>query len=113
MMDSFFLYFFIASIGVFIIYFIGISLAPYKPDPIKSEHFECGLPPSSQQPKRANFGFFVYAIMFVVVDMAGLFFTLFVYTETPHSYKIASLFALILAVGVTVAMKEHKYAENS
>ena len=112
-MDNFFLYFIVATLAIFLIYFIGISIAPYKPEKVKSEHFECGLPPSSELPKRANFGFFVYAIIFVVVDMAGLFFTLFVFSNDAHSYKIASIFALILALGVSVAMKEFRYAENS
>ncbi len=101
------------TIGVFILYFIGTAIAPYNPSTIKNEHFECGLPASSEQPKKANFGFFVYAIMFVVADMTGLFFTLFVFNNSKESSIIASIFALILAIGVTVAMKEYKDAENS
>lgn len=63
-------------------------------------------------PKKANFGFFMYAIMFVVADMTGLFFTLFVYAGDLHAQVIAALFAIIMAVAVMIAMKEFHHAEN-
>jgi len=113
MMGTFLIYAAGVTCGVFLLYFLGVALAPYRPGAVKEEHFECGLPASSSVPKKANFGFFVYAIMFIVADMTGLFFTLFVYSESKHSSLIASLFALIMAVAITIAMKEHKYAENS
>ena len=112
-METFFIYAVSITLGVFLLYFLGVALAPYEPGSVKNDHFECGLPASSSVPKKANFGFFVYAIMFIVADMTGLFFTLFVYSDTRHSSLVVSLFALIMAVAITVAMKEHKHAENS
>ncbi len=87
-------------------YLFGIILAPYKPDDIKNTHFECGLPATKSKPKKANFSFFIYAIMFVVVDMTGLFFSLFVYAKSTHSLIIAGIFALIMAVVISIAMRE-------
>ena len=112
-METFFIYFAGITLAVFLLYFAGIALAPYAPGRVKNEHFECGLPASSSVPKKANFGFFVYAIMFIVADMTGLFFTLFVYADNTHASMIAAIFALIMALAITVAMKEHRYAENS
>ncbi len=112
-METFLIYTAGVALAVFLLYFAGIALAPYAPSTVKNEHFECGLPASSSVPKKANFGFFVYAIMFIVADMTGLFFTLFVYTDTKHASLIAALFAVIMAVAITVAMKEHRYAEDS
>ena len=112
-METFLIYTAGVSLAVFLLYFAGIALAPYAPSTVKNEHFECGLPASSSVPKKANFGFFVYAIMFIVADMTGLFFTLFVYTDTNHASMIAALFALIMAAAITIAMKEHRYAEDS
>ena len=112
-METFLIYTAGVALAVFLLYFAGIALAPYAPSTVKNEHFECGLPASSSVPKKANFGFFVYAIMFIVADMTGLFFTLFVYTDTKHASMIAALFAVIMAVAITVAMKEHRYAEDS
>ena len=94
------------------LYILGVLVAPYKPSKVKNEHFECGLPPSSSTPKKANFGFFMFAIMFIVADMTGLFFSLFVYAKDTHSQVIAAIFALIIASSVMIAMKEYKYAQN-
>jgi len=111
--ETFLIYAASVTLAVFLLYFVGIALAPYDPGTVKNDHFECGLPASSSVPKKANFGFFVYAIMFIVADMTGLFFTLFVYTDSKHSMMIAALFAMIMAVAIMIAMKEHHYAENS
>jgi len=92
---------------VFVLYFVGILLAPYAPSKIKNEHFECGLPASSSQPKKANFSFFMFAIMFIIADMTGLFLTLFVYATTLHAQIIAIIFATIMAIAITLAMKEY------
>ncbi|WP_295420494.1 NADH-quinone oxidoreductase subunit A [Sulfurovum sp.] len=112
-METFLIYLAGVTLAVFLLYFLGVALAPYRPDSVKNDHFECGLPASSSVPKKANFGFFVYAIMFIVADMTGLFFTLFVYGQSRYASLMASFFALIMAVAITIAMKEHRYAENS
>jgi NADH-quinone oxidoreductase subunit A len=112
-METFLIYTVGVSFAVFLLYFLGISIAPYEPNSVKNDHFECGLPTSSSVPKKANFSFFVYAIMFIVADMTGLFFTLFVYADSKHTSIIAALFAVIMAVAITIAMKEHRYVENS
>jgi len=112
-METFLIYTVGVSLAVFLLYFLGISIAPYEPNSVKNDHFECGLPTSSSVPKKANFSFFVYAIMFIVADMTGLFFTLFVYADSKHASLIAALFAVIMAVAITIAMKEHRYVENT
>ena len=48
----------------------------------------------------------MFAIMFIVADMTGLFFTLFVYTTTLHSQLIAISFASIMAVAIFISMRE-------
>lgn len=112
MIETFIIYSITISIAVFLLYLLGVSLAPYAPNPIKNEHFECGLPASFATPKKANFGFFVYAVMFIIADMTGLFFTLFVYGTDKHSSIMAALFALIIALAVTLAMREHQKIEK-
>ncbi len=112
MIETFFLYALFVTLGVFLLYFLGVALAPYAPSRVKNEHFECGLPASSSTPKKANFGFFVYAIMFIVADMTGLFFSLFVFALDKHASLMASLFALIIALALTLAMHE-LYKQNN
>jgi len=99
-------------IGILILYVVGILIAPYAPDKMKNTHFECGLPASSSNPKKANFGFFMFAIMFVIADMTGLFFSLFVYANDRHAQTIAAVFALIIALAITIGMKEYKHAQD-
>jgi len=111
-METFLIYTIAVSIAVFLLYFLGVALAPYAPSEIKNEHFECGLPASASTPKKANFGFFVYAIMFIVADMTALFFALFVYATDKHSSLVAAAFAIIIALAISLAMKEHN-AQNS
>lgn len=106
MIETFLIYALGVTASVFLIYFLGVALAPYAPSAIKNEHFECGLPASASTPKKANFGFFIYAIMFIVADMTGLFVALFVYGTDKHTTVIASLFVLIMAVVITLSMRE-------
>jgi len=111
-METFLIYALAVSIAVFLLYLLGVSLAPYAPSEVKNEHFECGLPASSSTPKKANFGFFVYAIMFIVADMTALFFTLFVYGTDRHSSLVAAAFAIIIALAISLAMKEHNAQDS-
>jgi NADH-quinone oxidoreductase subunit A len=99
--------------AIFVLYLLGIMIAPYKPNDIKNDHFECGLPPSSEVPLKANFGYFIFAIAFIIFDMAGLFFSLFVFDNTEYSLKIAMLFGILLFAAVTISMKEYRYDKNS
>jgi len=111
-METFILYALGLLLGIFALYVLGVLIAPYAPDKIKNDHFECGLPASSSTPKKANFGFFIFAIMFIVADMSALFVTLFVYAIDRHTQIVAAFFALILAVAITIAMREYYHAEN-
>lgn len=111
--ETFILYALGISGAVFLLYLLGIFVAPYAPDHIKNNHFECGLPVSSSVPKKANFGFFMFAIMFIIADMTGLFFTLFVFTADIYAQKVALVFALIMATAIFIAMREFQYAENT
>jgi NADH-quinone oxidoreductase subunit A len=113
MIETFFIYALGVSLGVFLVYFIGVAIAPYAPSKIKNEHFECGLPASASTPKKANFGFFIYAIMFIVADMTALFVALFVYATDKHASIIASIFVLIMALAISLSMRELQKEETN
>ena len=99
--------------GVFVLYLLGIMVAPYSPNDVKNDHFECGLPPSSEVPLKANFGYFIFAIAFIIFDMSGLFFSLFVFDNTEYSLKIAMVFGILLFAAITISMKEYRHVKNS
>ena len=101
------------TIGVILLYLLGIGVAPYNPNSIKTDHFECGLPPSSEVPAKANFDYFVFGIAFIVFDMAGLFFSLFVFAHSASALKWAMVFGGLLFVAITVSMKEYRHGKNS
>ncbi len=106
MIENFLIYTISVAIGLFLLYFLGVALAPYAPSKIKNEHFECGLPASASNPKKANFGFFIYAIMFIIADMTALFVSLFVFAKDKHTLLVASVFLLIMALAIFLAMRE-------
>jgi NADH-quinone oxidoreductase subunit A len=99
--------------GIFLLYLIGISVAPFNPSDIKNDHFECGLPPSSEVPMKANFGYFIFAIAFIVFDMAGLFFSLFVFADSKEALNWAMVFGILLFAAITISMKEYRNAKDS
>ena len=99
--------------GVLLLYFLGIIVAPFNPGEIKNDHFECGLPPSSEVPMKANFGYFIFAIAFIVFDMAGLFFSLFVFADNPQALNWAMIFGILLFAAITVSMKEYRNAKSA
>jgi len=105
-MEQFLVYAVGLSLAVFLLYFVGVAIAPHDPSSVKNDHFECGLPASSEQPRRANYSYFVYAIMFIVADMTGLFFALFVFDLDRRASLVAALFAVAVAIAVTLAMRE-------
>lgn len=129
--------------GVFTLYLLGIMVAPYMPNDVKNDHFECGLPPSSEVPMKANFSYFIFAIAFIIFDMAGLFFSLFVFSiekenesnkdlvaqemeqavnngvvflqgaEPGDAFTYAMVFGFLLFLAITISMKEYRNAKSS
>ncbi len=99
--------------GIILLYFLGIMVAPFNPGEVKNDHFECGLPPSSEVPMKANFGYFIFAIAFIVFDMAGLFFSLFVFADNPEALKWAMVFGVLMFAAITISMKEYRNAKSS
>ena len=99
--------------GIILLYLLGIAVAPLNPTEIKNDHFECGLPPSSEIPMKANFGYFIFAIAFIVFDMAGLFFSLFVFSDSKDALNWAMVFGILLFAAITISMKEYRNAKSA
>ena len=100
-------------LGVILLYLLGIAVAPLNPSEIKNDHFECGLPPSSEVPMKANFGYFIFAIAFIVFDMTGLFFSLFVFSDSKDALNWAMVFGILLFAAITISMKEYRNAKSA
>jgi NADH-quinone oxidoreductase subunit A len=52
---------------------IGQLLGPKRPNPVKSEAFECGNPPSGSAWGRFSVKFYLTAILFIVFDVEVVF----------------------------------------
>lgn len=89
-------------------YFLGVSLAPYRPNRVKDDHFECGLPPSSEAPQKIKFSYFLFAIMFIAVDSVGLFYSILLHSQKSEDLLYLTIFTLIVAIAISVAMIEYR-----
>ena len=50
-----------------------IRIVPYKPNPIKSSTYECGLETIGKTWVQFNFRYYFYALLFVVLDILVVF----------------------------------------
>jgi NADH-quinone oxidoreductase subunit A len=62
---------------------------------------------------KANFSYFIFAIAFIVFDMAGLFFSLFVFADSSEALNMAMIFGLLLFSAITVSMKEYRNVKSA
>lgn len=71
-----------AYIGLFLILATGFALLPLalsalirpsKPNPVKAETYECGLPTIGPTWVQYHVGFYLYALLFVVFDVEAIF----------------------------------------
>jgi NADH-quinone oxidoreductase subunit A len=60
---------------VFVLFVFWLSklIAPYKPNPIKKENYECGEVPIGQGWVQFNVRYYLFAIIFVIFDVEVVF----------------------------------------
>jgi len=95
----------------FVTLVLGVSrlLQPRKPNPVKSEIYECGLEPIGPVWVQFKIGYYVYALIFVLFDVEAVF--LYPWAVT---LKVLPLFVVgemvvflgILGLGLAYAWKE-------
>jgi NADH:ubiquinone oxidoreductase subunit 3 (subunit A) len=105
-------------IGIFVVVvlifpFIALGLAwllrPKKPNPVKTDTYECGLQTFGDTWVQFRAQYFVYALVFVVFDIEAVF--LFPWAVAYHKVGLwaffeALLFLAILAVGLVYAWRK-------
>ncbi|MBV8820144.1 MAG: NADH-quinone oxidoreductase subunit A [Acidobacteriaceae bacterium] len=52
---------------------VGRLLRPSKPNPVKLEPYECGIPPESNARGRYSVKFYIVAMLFVIFDVETVF----------------------------------------
>jgi len=77
---------------IFVVFVFWLSrlIAPYKPNPVKKENYECGEVPIGQGWVQFNVRYYLFAIIFVIFDVEVVF--LFPWAVV---YKSLGFFAFI------------------
>jgi NADH-quinone oxidoreductase subunit A len=50
-----------------------MQIVPYKPDPVKTSTYECGMEPVGKAWVQFNFRYYFYALVFVALDVLVIF----------------------------------------
>ena len=104
------LIFILVGIGLVLFTFLFARLIrPHRPDPVKNDTYECGIPAVGEGWVQFNNRFYIFGLIFVIFDVEAIF--LFPWAV---AYKALGLFALIemiifiaiLLVGLLYAWKK-------
>ena len=84
---------------------MSIAVAPRSPHPVKDDTYECGLPAVEPVVSKVNFQYYFYAIIFIALDTAVVFFILFACGGgNPNGAVPLLLFAVLLVLPLTYIM---------
>jgi len=75
--------------------------APKKPNPVKSETFECGQLPIGEARIRFVMRYYPYLLMFVVFDVTSLF--LFAWGVSYRQYPLTASLPVLIFIAILVA----------
>ncbi|WP_457678295.1 NADH-quinone oxidoreductase subunit A [Thermovibrio sp.] len=98
---------FVAVIGVIgvLLWVMSVAVAPKNPHPVKEDTYECGLPAPEPIISSVNFQYYFYAIIFIAMDIAGVFFVLYsVGKGDPKFGWVFILFSFLLMVPLSYIM---------
>lgn len=101
----------IAIIFPILVYFITRLVRPDRPSPLKDTTYECGEEPIGEAQIQFGFSYYMFALIFVVFDVAAVFLMLIalVFPVASDLAKVAViLFAFILFVSTNYALKEEE-----
>jgi len=80
---------------------VPLIFAPRRPNPVKSETFECGQIPAGEARVRVVMRYYPYILMFVIFDVMSIF--LFAWAVSSSQYSLAASLPVLIFVGVLVA----------
>jgi NADH-quinone oxidoreductase subunit A len=87
------------------LWILSVAVAPKDPHPVKEDTYECGLPAPEPIIASVNFHYYFYAIIFIAMDIAGVFFVLYsVGKGDPKFGWIFVLFSLLLMIPLSYIM---------
>ncbi|MDY6820596.1 MAG: NADH-quinone oxidoreductase subunit A [Deferribacterota bacterium] len=103
MYSSYYAVFLLFLVAVFIgliMAYIGVIVRPDKPDKIKYDVYECGVPVFGDARKRYNAKFYIVAMLFVIFDVETVF--LFPWVVSFDVSGLLGLSAVLLFIAILV-----------
>jgi NADH-quinone oxidoreductase subunit A len=77
-----------------------MQIVPYKPSPVKSSTFECGLETIGKSWVRFNFRYYFYALVFIALDVLVVF--LYPWAVQLRGLGTSGLIAVLIFIGIIV-----------
>jgi NADH:ubiquinone oxidoreductase subunit 3 (subunit A) len=107
---------FITFVIVLVLTIVGFWLfaliyAPKGKSVAKEIPYECALPPEGPIPKRTNFRYYFFGILFLTMDMVGMFLALAALTNGEHSW-IFILFIIPLIIAIWHILTGKRFIER-
>jgi NADH:ubiquinone oxidoreductase subunit 3 (subunit A) len=87
----------------FLTYLITRIVRKDRPTPLKLTTYECGEVPEGEAQIQFNFQYYLFAIMFIVFDVAAVFILLFALIYTEGLPALAQVLMLIFILIMTSA----------
>jgi len=124
-MSSMTLFILFVSVIALLFLFINLVFAPHNPYQEKYSVFECGFHSFHQTRLPFNIGFFIYALIYLLLDLEVLLvfpFTVSEYVNSIYGLSITLLFIFIITVGfvfelgkgaLKISSKQNLGIENS
>jgi len=87
------------------LWLLSVAISPRSPHPVKEDTYECGLPAPEPIISSVNFQYYFYAIIFIAMDIAGVFFGLYAIGKGDPSFGwVFILFSLLLMIPLSYVM---------
>ena len=105
MLYDFLVFVVVMFLGSFGLWVLSVAISPRDHHPVKEDTYECGLEAPKPIITSVNFQYYFYAIIFIALDTAGVFFILFASGGgSPSKGLPFLLFAILLVLPLTYIM---------
>ena len=99
----------IATIALF--WLVAVIYAPKGESVAKEIPYECALPPEGPLPERSNFRYYLFGILFLAMDMVGMFVALEAITNGAK-FWIYLLFVIPLVIAISYIIGGKRYVDQ-
>jgi len=105
MLYDFIVFVIVITLAALLLWLMSVAVAPRNPHPVKDDTYECGLPAPEPIISSVNFQYYFYAIIFIAMDIAGVFFVLYTIGDSNPAYGwFFVLFAFLLMIPLSYVM---------